>query len=296
MNIRFNSRSFAARSVTARYFVALCLAVFCSPTLASTAEPVTPQVVSRVVTLSPQGTELAFAAGLGDFIVGVSEHSDFPYAAQSIERIANHRSINLERVIALNPDIILAWEGGNPEQQLLKLREFGFTVINTYPSSIDDIANVLETLSQYAPSPEQGQNAARDFRRQLDILNQKYSDAEPVRFFYQLSSQPLMTMSPENWPGPVFSVCKGENIFADTLASYPQVSLEQVLVRQPEVIFTPENGSDSLWQQWQGQIPAVDNQHIYALNSDWLNRATPRSLMAIVQVCNYLDSVREKQF
>ncbi|WP_413112702.1 vitamin B12 ABC transporter substrate-binding protein BtuF [Thaumasiovibrio sp. DFM-14] len=248
------------------------------------------QPAQRVITLSPQGTELAYAAGLGDAIVAVSEHSDYPKSALNIERVANHRGLNLERIVALNPDLILAWEGGNPSQQLLKLRQLGYTVINTYPDSLDDIARVITQLSQWSSNPAIGMQAADEFSAQLNHLKEQYKDMPPVRFFYQLSTHPLISVNRTAWPGSVFEICNGENIFGDSAAPYPQISPEQVISRQPDVIFLPhsQESDGEMWQRWKEVLPAVQNANVISLNSDWLNRATPRSLMAAADICAVL--------
>ncbi len=274
-------------SIVNRFTLTLCLLL---SAFSSYAERQAPSDSLSIVTLSPQGTELAFAAGLGDYIVGVSEHSDYPPAALDIERIANHRGINLERVITLNPDIILAWEGGNPAQQLFKLRQLGYNVINTYPNQLTDIGDIIDELSEYSLVPEQGKEAATNFRQELSTLRERYKDADEVSFFYQLSTTPLMTMNSASWPGPVFDICQGKNIFAESRVPYPQVNQEQVIMRQPDVIFLPHGQeiNDTVWQRWEGKLPAVDNQRIVSLNSDWLTRATPRSLKAAQEICAYL--------
>ncbi|WP_087022174.1 vitamin B12 ABC transporter substrate-binding protein BtuF [Thaumasiovibrio subtropicus] len=275
------------RNLTLLLSLFFCHVLFTSSFAVAQSAPAKPL---KIVTLSPQGTELAFAAGLGDYIIGVSEHSDYPEAANHIERIANHRGINLERVVALDPDLILAWEGGNPAQQLLKLRQLGYEVLNTYPTDLEQIAVILNTLSTYSPHPEQGQQAAKAFTAHLNALRQRYADADATRFFYQLASTPLMTMNAAAWPGPIFELCQGENVFSDSRVPYPQINIEQILYRQPDVIFMPSdhNIDATMWQRWQGKLPAVDNDRIIQLNSAWLNRATPRSLYAAEEVCRQL--------
>ncbi|ENX3946722.1 vitamin B12 ABC transporter substrate-binding protein BtuF [Photobacterium damselae] len=250
--------------------------------------------VQRIISLSPHTTELAFATGLGDKLVAVSEYSDYPARAQKLEHVANYKGIKLERILALKPDLVLAWKGGNPPREMEKLAQLGIPIFYSNPVKLEDIANNIRLLGQYADNPSQADLSATAFQNQLELLRKKYHNEKSVSYFYQLSDQPLMTVAKGGWPNQVFALCGGKNIFADSAVPYPQVNTEQVVVRQPQVIFgTSHSNTDlSRWQQWQGKIPAVDHHAIYRLNSDWLNRPTPRTLLAVQQVCDYLDQVR----
>ena len=255
------------------------------------------QTIDRVISLAPSTTELAYAAGLGDKLVAVSEHSDYPEQAQKLEKIANYQSINVERIIALQPDLIIAWPGGNPAKELAKLAQFGFTIYNAQTGSLDDIAVNIEQLSHYADDPTIGQKAAAQFRAQLEQFKAQYNTEQTVSYFYQLSEKPIITVAQDRWPSEVFRFCGGINVFEDSAAPYPQVGLEQVIVANPQVIFTSrhamENGN--MWQAWQEQLQAIKQQQIWTLNASWINRPTPRTLDAINQVCELFETVRQKQ-
>lgn len=248
----------------------------------------------RIISLAPHATELAYAAGLGDKLIAVSEYSDYPEQAKELERVANYQGIKLERIVAMQPDLILVWPAGNPARELEKLEKLGFNLFYSQTKTLDDIAINIEKLSQYADDPSIGLNAAQEFRRGLAQLKQKYDTETPVRYFYQLSEKPIITLAQGSWPSEVFEFCGGENIFADSKAPYPQVSPEQVIVRQPQAIFTSEHAikNGTMWHKWQQELPAVSQHHVWSLTSDWLNRPTPRTLLAIQQVCKYLDQVR----
>ncbi|MGF1685535.1 vitamin B12 ABC transporter substrate-binding protein BtuF [Photobacterium japonica] len=259
------------------------------------AAPPTTDLPQRIISLSPHTTELAYAAGLGDKLIAASDYSDYPEQAKQLERVANYRGIKLERIVALKPDLILAWKGGNPVREMDRLEQLGFTLFYSNPKTLDDIPRTVEQLGQYAASPDHAHQVATDFRTRLAALKQTRQGERPVKYFYQLSDSPIITVAGTSWPSQVFTLCGGENIFADSPAAYPQVSVEQVIVRQPDVIFgTPHSGTDvGVWQSWQQQIPAVANGHLYTLTADWLNRPTPRTINAVEQVCGYLDQVRQ---
>lgn len=259
------------------------------------ASPLSFAAAERIISLSPHTTELAYAAGLGDKLVAASDYSDYPEAAKQLERVANYRGIKLERIIALKPDLILAWQGGNPSREMARLEQLGYKVYYSNPKTLDDIATSLENLSQYAADPSIAERAANQFRQQLNEMQAKYHHQRPVGYFYQLSDSPIITVADNSWPSQVFTLCGGRNIFAESPAAYPQVSVEQVILRQPEVIFGTAHATADphRWTQWQDELPSVANGHLYTLTSDWLNRPTPRTINAVREVCQYLDSVRE---
>ncbi|WP_434566631.1 vitamin B12 ABC transporter substrate-binding protein BtuF [Vibrio chagasii] len=249
----------------------------------------------RVVSLAPHATELAYSAGLGDNLVAVSERSDYPPQADTLEKVANYQGIKVEKIIALQPDLILAWPAGNPPRELAKLEQFGFNIYYSKTKSLDSIATNIEQLSQYASDPTIGENNAKQYKEQLNALRLKYKDAEPVSYFYQLSEKPIITVAQGHWPSEVFEFCGGRNIFEDSASPYPQVGIEQVVLNKPQVIFTSQHAIENgtMWQSWEEEIPAVAKNQIWSLNSDWINRPTTRTLQAIQQVCDYFDRVRE---
>lgn len=253
--------------------------------------------VKRIISLAPHATELAFAAGLGDKLVAVSEYSDYPAQALKLEKVANYQGLNIERILTLKPDLVIAWPAGNPAKELDKLKQLGLRIHTTKTQKLDDIANNIEALSQFSDDPSIGQQAARDFRQSLLTLKQSYGSQSKVRYFYQLSEKPIITLAKGSWPSEVFEFCGGENIFANSASSYPQVGIEQVLLAKPDVIFTSEHAIENgtMWQKWQQQLPAVQNGFVWALTSDWLNRPTPRTLQAIEEVCEYFSVVRQKR-
>lgn len=251
-----------------------------------------PHVAQRVITLSPHATELAFSAGLGDKIVGVSQASDYPPEAGNIEQIASYQNIKLERVLTLQPDLVIAWHSNANAKELDKIKQFGIPIYYSDIETLTDIPKNIRQLSQWAADPTIGQHNAAVFEATLEHLHRKYQHRSKVRYFYQLSDQPLMSFSPPHWPNDILSVCGGQNILPQQAVAYPQVNQEQVIALKPDVIFIPEDSlSHSIWQKWP-QIPAVKHQFIWSLNPDWISRPTMRSLKALEQVCHYLDKVR----
>ncbi|SHO56700.1 vitamin B12 ABC transporter substrate-binding protein BtuF [Vibrio quintilis] len=250
--------------------------------------------VSRVITLSPHATEIAFAAGLGNKVIAVSENSDYPPQATNLPKVANYHGLNIEKILALKPDLVISWPDGNPPKEIDKLRRMGLKIYPSHITTMSDIAQNVEDLSQFADNPQEGQKNAQHIRDTIAKLKHKYQHSRKVRFFYQLSSHPIITIARNSWPAEVFHLCGGANVFRNAATPYPQVSLEKVLIAQPEVIFRTDEQSrgENLWSEW-SNIPAVQHHYIWQVHADWINRPTPRTLYAVKEVCSYFDTVRQ---
>ncbi|XTZ37650.1 vitamin B12 ABC transporter substrate-binding protein BtuF [Salmonella enterica] len=242
----------------------------------------------RVISLSPSNTELAFAAGITP--VAVSSHSDYPPAAAKIEQVANWQGMNLERIIALKPDLVLAWRGGNSERQVNQLTRFGITVLWVDAITIEQVAATLRQLAPYSPRPQQAEQAAQQLLSQYNALKSHYQNQPKKRVFLQFGTQPLFTSGKGSIQHQVLELCGGENIFASSPVPWPQVSREQVLARQPQAIVVSGEDKDisKINQFWHNQL----NVPIISLHGDWFERASPRIILAAQQLCTALAQVK----
>ncbi|MFD2179930.1 vitamin B12 ABC transporter substrate-binding protein BtuF [Veronia pacifica] len=247
----------------------------------------------KVISLAPHATELAYAAGLGDALIAVDDYSDYPPEVDKLEHVASYRGINLERVVALKPDLVIAWKGGNPDKEVAKLEKLGIKVFYSNPKSLDETAQQIDALSKFAADPAKGSAVAEQVRSELAEIRAEQKGKTAVPYFYQLASDPLMTNGGNNWPAPLFKMCGGENVFKDAKAAYPMINKEQVIVNKPEAIFYSDNTDPkAFWESWKSHLPAAQSDSVFSLNPDWLNRATPRALKAVRQICTALDKVR----
>jgi len=248
------------------------------------------QPAQRVVSLAPNLTELAYAAGLGDKLVGVSAYSDYPPQAKNLEQVASWQGVNVERILALKPDLVLAWRGGNPQRPLEQLASLGIRVLYLDPENIEQIAQTLEKLGTYSREPQKALDAAADLRLQRDALLKRYFRTHPLPVFIQFGTQPLFTASAATLQSEVISLCGARNIFADSRAPWPQVSREQVLSRQPQaiVISGEKQQKQTISDFWQ---PAL-NVPIVNVEPDWFSRAGPRIILAAQQLCTALQPLK----
>lgn len=253
-----------------------------------------PTPAKRIVSLAPHTTELLFAAGAGAAVVGTVQHSDYPPAANHIPRIGDAAAVDLERVLALEPDLVVAWHSGNSQGTVDALRRLDVPVYLSEPRTLAGIPRALEVLGGLAGTESVARAAAATFRRQLRALGERYRGARPVSVFYQVWPQPLRTVGGAHFITDVIRLCAGRNVFASLEAPAPQVSMEAVLARDPEVIIAgakPGGDAFARWRHWPS-LQAVQARQLYTVDPDLLHRPTPRILAGARRVCESLETVR----
>jgi iron complex transport system substrate-binding protein len=251
----------------------------------------------RIVTLAPHATELLFAIGAGNRIVGTMEYSNFPEEAKRIPRIGGYRGLDMEAIAALHPDVIIAWPSGNTLAQVEKLKKLGLTLYLSEPKKITDIASTLEHFGVLTGNAPTAQQAATQFRRKLEALRNKYQGRSKVRVFYQVWDQPLMTINGEQIISDALRQCGGENIFAQLPLLTPTVSVEALLQADPDVIIGSDSGNRrpqwlDNWKKW-SRLRAVQHDHLYFISADWISQPTPRMLQGVEVMCEMLEKVRQ---
>ncbi len=254
------------------------------------------QPAQRIVSLAPHVTELLFSVGVGGRIVGVVEYSDYPPAAKALPRVGSYNAVDMERILALRPDLVIAWASGNPPALIGQLRSLGLTVFLSEPRSLEDVASNLERLGKLAGTQVTAQPVAAGFRKRLADLRTRYAGRAPVSVFYQVWRRPLTTVNGEHLISKVIRLCGGRNVFADLPALAPKLDIEAVLVADPSAIVAGVRvPGDSEWRQgwlrWT-QLRAVKNHHLIAIPADFLQRHTLRILDGAEQLCEALDEVR----
>ena len=251
----------------------------------------------RIVSLAPHVTELLFAAGAGERLVGVSDYSDFPAAAKAIGSVGGAAALDIERIAQLKPDLVVAWGSGNSASQLARLRGLGMAVFDSEPRTFAAIASSLERLATLAGSEAIGHAAADDFRARLRTLTSTYQQRAPVRVFYQIWREPLMTLKGKSMVSTAIGLCGGRNVFAQLPQIAPVVGTEAVLEANPEVILT--GGDDEVaalagWRRF-ASLLAVQRNNLFVINADWLARSGPRLLDGTELLCRQLDSARRNR-
>ncbi|WP_426197610.1 cobalamin-binding protein [Massilia sp. DWR3-1-1] len=251
----------------------------------------------RIIAMAPHVTELLYAAGGGDRIVGAVSYSDYPAAAKLLPRIGDNRQVDLERVIALKPDLIVVWLHGSSARQVDLLRKLNVPIFHSEPKKLDGIADSLIRLGQLMGTENVANAVAADVRGQFAALAQKYGKRSPVRLFYQVWDKPLYTLSNGSIVSDAMRLCGGVNVFGALSVTAPVVGVEAVLQEDPEAIFgTSEKnyGGVNLWRQYPG-MQAVKRDNLFTLDGELLNRAGPRMVPGTAALCEKLDVARQRR-
>ena len=253
------------------------------------------RIPDKIVSLAPHVTELLFAAGASEQVTGAVEFSDYPEQAQSIPRVGSYNKFDVERIIALNPDLIIAWKSGNPDSQVNELVRLGFKVYFNEPRQLEDVAQSLRQLGRLMATETTANHVASQYEQRLSELRKQYKDRARVRVFYQVWKEPLFTVNGEHIISRVIELCGGVNVFSDLKVLAPNIDKESVIAENPDVIVAGMNDTRldwlSIWKQWTA-IKAVKNNHLYPIDADLIVRHTPRILMGIEKMCVHLEKAR----
>lgn len=261
------------------------------------------QPARRVVSLAPHVTEMIYAAGGGERIVGTVSYSDYPPQARDIPRVGDNKALDLERIAALKPDLIVVWRHGNAQKQTDRLRALGMPVFYSEPRRLETIPENLEKLGTLMGTESVARRAASDFRQQVDTLRRTYAGRPPVTVFYQVWQQPLMTLNGQHLVSDLLTLCGGRNLFATEAPLVPTVSVEAVIAGNPEVMLTAAMGATrpdkpladfSIWEKWK-QVTAVARNNLFTIDGDLVNRAGPRVVQGAAEICKDLEVARGRR-
>ncbi len=248
----------------------------------------------RIVSLSPHATELLFAAGAGPYVVGVAAYSDYPQAAGDIPRIGDASGLNLEKIVGLRPDLVVAWKSGNPPRVVKRLEELGIPVFRSEPRSMGDIAENIEDLGMLADTLDVARRESADFRLRYSDLRSRYAHRKAVGVFYQIWHNPLMTVNGQHLISDVIQLCGGINVFSNLPTLTPQIDIEAVLQANPTAIVAAGfNDSTVLdgWKKWT-YVDAVKKDNLFLIPFNLIARQSPRILDGAERMCAALQKAR----
>jgi iron complex transport system substrate-binding protein len=241
------------------------------------------------VSLAPDLTELLFAAGAGSHVIGVIAGSDYPSSAKKIAIVGRYNQIDIERLVKLQPDLIIAWTAGGLGNRLKRL---GIPIFFSEQHMLADIPATLVRLGCLAGTQVVANRAARHFSQEVKFLKQKYKTDKPIPVFYQIGYPPLLTVTAHSWITEVINLCGAYNIFANLTGTVAQVSPEAVIMRNPlAIISTGDIRWQQLWAEWPS-IKAVQNHQLITIDADLLERAGPRLMIGARLVCEQLALVK----
>ena len=257
-----------------------------------------PRPAQRLVSLAPHATEMLFAAGAGGAVVATVAHSDWPPAARMLPRVGDAAALDLERIAALRPDLVVAWPYTAPAQ-LAALRAQKIAVFVSDPKTIAGIADDVEKLGSLAGTRGIATVSAGALRSRLASIVQTHRGSARLRVFYEVWNEPLYTIGGRHLISEAIGVCGGENVFASLSIPAPSVTVEAVVAAAPDVIVGGDDAGKRPpwlddWKRWPS-IPAVRDGNLYGASGDLLHRPGPRFIDGVAALCADLASARTRR-
>jgi iron complex transport system substrate-binding protein len=247
----------------------------------------------RIVSLAPHVTEQLFAAGAGAKLVGVSEYSDYPEAAKALPQVASSGAVHLEMLLALKPDLVVAWRLEATAAALARLESLGVPVFYSEPRRLAHIPDTIESLGELAGTAGVAKPLAASLRKELGRLAAAYGGKPPVSVFYQIADKPLMTLGGGHFVSDAITLCGGRNVFAAAATMAPVVNVESVLATDPDAIIGGYKEWQAYWRRFPG-LRAVRAGNLYVLPVNEMHRHGPRAIGATRLLCEHLEAARLK--
>ena len=291
--------------IIVKYAIFFCLLLFCATSQATTPFTVTDvsgtQVVfatppQRIISLAPNLTELAYAAGMGSHMVAVTAYSDYPQQAKQLPQVGDAFRLDWERLVALKPDLVLAWGSGLSSRDRARFEKLKLKVLVLEPRRLDDIPKVLRLLGGVAGIEAVAEAAALAFVQQLDTLRRQYAGRALVRAYFQIAAAPLLTVNDAHIISDVLRLCGAQNVFAAVPLLTPAISNEALIKENPQVMLAvaaTHEQEEETKRIWRGlPLIAVRQGQIAFIHPDLISRSTPRILLGAKRICEHIESAR----
>ena len=278
--------------------LAICLGALSSLAIAQNKQE--PSLPQRVITVAPHLSEVVEAAGGANRLISVSAYSNHPESVKQLPITSDARSIDLEKMKSLRPDLIIYWRGGTPETQIESIKKTfsSIKVISVEPKKLTDIATDIETIGKALGTENIAKKNADLLRSQIAELKKQYQhkNKRKVRVFYQVWAQPLMTLNQDHLIADIINICGGEQLFAKERLLVPTVSREAVVKANPEIIFTAVDTKQMKtdWSMWSSisQLAATQKKAFIDLDGDVISRPSPRIMQGAQKICSEIDKIR----
>ena len=247
----------------------------------------------RIISLAPSVTETLFAIGLGDRVVGVTSYCDYPPEAARKEHVGDTLRPNLEKIVSLKPDLVIASTSSQLEQFVRRLDELGIPTYVSNPRGIDDVLASIERIGEITGARERAVELLNALRARIDATRRRVSTLEKPKVLFILGTEPLITAGEISFVTDLIRRAGGKSITEDAPGDYPQYSLETAIAKQPEVIFL--QAGESALPSRLTQTPASQNGRVYHLNDDLLLRPGPRIVDGLEQMAEKIHPVAAGQ-
>ncbi|MBN1883513.1 MAG: cobalamin-binding protein [Deltaproteobacteria bacterium] len=245
-------------------------------------EVTVPENPGRIVSLAPNITEILFALDAGDRVVGVTVFSDYPEAAASIPVVGTYITPNLEVIVALKPDLVIATADGDKQEPLAILETFGIPVYVINPKGVDDVIDTVIEIGELVGEGEEARKIADEMQGVIRDVEERVKDLEPVSVLMALDIEPVITVGTEAFAHELIERAGGVNAAGSRKIRYPRISLEAVIAAAPEVIIIPSMSFEADTERALAffaaypTIPAVMTGRIHVIEADIVTRPGPR--------------------
>jgi iron complex transport system substrate-binding protein len=255
----------------------------------------------RIISLAPNITEILFSLGLDEEIVGVSIHCNFPEKAKSKIRVGSYISLDFERIVSLKPDLIIATGAGNTRDMVERLEKLGFSTYVIFPKKFNDVLRSIGHISQVVDREKEGMEIVKEMKRRRQRVVELTQRLPRPKVFLEIGEAPIVTVGKNSFGDDLIRLAGGENIAGKEKEMYPRLGVEEILKRSPEVILiTSMNSKEDYekilqeWSRWQ-TIPAVKHGRVYLIDSDLVDRPSPRIIDGLEEIARILHPERFKQ-
>jgi iron complex transport system substrate-binding protein len=248
----------------------------------------------RIIALAPSLTEILYFLGLGNKVVGVTQFSSYPPDAAFKPRVGSYVNLNLERIIDLSPDLIVATQDGNERRDVELLERAGITVYVVNPRNVGDLIETIQDVGSLCGVPQGATAQSRKLAKRVDRIVQKTTSLPKPLVFVQIQLKPIMTVNRETFHHDLIRLAGGRNMTGDEPVTYPRISLEEVIQRKPEVILISSMERQGRferarreWLQWTS-IPAVQTGRVHLIDSDLIDRPSPRLIEGLETMATFI--------
>ncbi|MGN4052221.1 cobalamin-binding protein [Pseudomonas sp. SM4] len=241
----------------------------------------------RVVSLAPSLSEIVVELDSADLLVGVLDAGERPAEIANVASVGRYGQLDVERLLSLKPDLLLLLPGSVGPAQRDQLKRLGIPTFIAEPHSLDQLSAQIEAIAAQLGRPERGLKLAAELRQKLAELRQSYHREVPLRVFYQVWDKPLYTVGGGQIISDALEVCGARNVFSDLTLPAPQVSIESVLQRDPEVILASDQSQLNAWKNWP-QVAAVKQQHLLLITDKGLERPSGQMIDATAKLCQLI--------
>jgi len=247
----------------------------------------------RIISLAPNITEILFYLNLDNKVVAVTDFCNYPEGAKKKPSVGLLLSPDIEKIVSLKPDLVFATAEGNREDIVSNLQRFNINVYVLNPHSMEDILGEILHIGNITGQDGTARDKVKNLTNRIDAVKKKVASSRRVRVLYLVSHEPMISVGPGSFIHDIIEIAGGKNIFSQSLIRYPQVNMEEILSKDPEVIIASPDVAESirLWEKRWGDISAVRNKRVYSIETDIISRPGPRIVDGMEEIFKFIHGM-----